>query len=288
MSKVRCIGIDPAPGKPTVMCEEDEDKPGGFAFKAWKPHEVRAEIADLLSTAKESGERLVVTWDAPLRLDRGEVPNSRDYASRLIDNAVSRWKAKLASSRDPSSQRLASDAVGVANAASCPHNLLSQHVWGLPVGAAPDHGAHLLLPGQTHATVSASCVLAEVHPAVALAAWWVGQGTSGPMPRYKDERKHHRHGLDAVAKFLGLHLTHPLLYKDIMAEDGPGEPDDRLDAWIAWKLAHEWTQGTAHPVGPPDGGSYLLPTSLSWDVLHSHLSAKAKEKLDDRAHGAAS
>jgi hypothetical protein len=274
MSKVRCIGIDPAPGKPTVVCEERE--PGVFHFEAWEPHEVRAGITKLLVKAKENGERLVVTWDAPLRLDRGAVAGTRDYASRLVDNAVASWKKSKQTTSPP---LLGPGAVGVANAASCPHNLLTQHVWGLPVGEVPEHGAHLVLPGQTFTTVSASCMLAEVHPAVALAAWWVGQGKSDPMPRYKDERKGAREGLCAVAEFLGLPVKHPSLYTDIMKEGGSGQPDDRLDAWIAWRLAHEWTQGTAHPVGAPDGGSYLLPTSLAWDVLHGHLSTEGKAKL---------
>ena len=129
--------------------------------------------------------------------------------------------------------------------------------------------------------------LAEVHPAVALAAWWVGQGKSDPMPRYKGERKGAREGLCAVAEFLGLSHDHPALFDVIMKEDGVGQPDDRLDAWIACRLAREWTQGTAHPVGAPDGGSYLLPTSLSWDVLRGHLSPEGQAKLLARANGAA-
>ena len=278
MSKVRCIGIDPAPGKPTVVCEEDEDKPGGFAFKAWKPHEVRAEIADLLATAKKNGERLVVTWDAPLRLDRGEVPNSRDYASRLIDNAVSRWKPKMP---------LEAGAVGVANASSVPHNFLTQHVWGLPVGEVPEHGAHLVLPGQTFATVSASCMLAEVHPAVALAAWWVGQVKPGEMPRYKGGKRQLSALTKDIADFLEPRFptTSPCAFPRaaIFNTKLPGQPDDRLDAWIACRLAHDWTENEAHPVGPPDGGSYLLPTSLNWQVLHAGLSDTAKKKLANRS-----
>ncbi len=277
----RCIGIDPAPGKPTVVCEQLAD--GTFAFTPWQPYEVRARIVELLDNAAASGQKLVVTWDAPLRLDPGAVPGSRDYASRLIDNAVSRWKRGVP---------LEAGAVGVANASSVPHNLLTQHVWGLPVGAAPAHGAHLLLPGQMHATVSASCVLAEVHPAVALAAWWVGQGASGPMPKYKDERKNARSGLRKVAEFVRDHVdaTCPiddiLTEKDAVLSDVAGLPDDRLDAWIAWKLAHDWTNGAAHPVGPPDGGSYLLPTSLDWRVLHDGLSDSAKQKLKKRSAAA--
>lgn len=293
---IRCIGIDPAPSKETVVCEAQGT--GGFAFQAWKPHEVRSGVQALIARAAEDHVPLVVTWDAPLGLDPGTVPGTRNYASRRIDSAVTGWIKTLvpaasgAPVRRPSTPLPAAPldrgAVGVANAASCPHNLLTQHVWGLPVGERPAHGARLLLPGVAAGEPAPACVLAEVHPAVAVAAWWLEQApVERPMPRYKPNGTVNveaaREGLLCVARFLQLRFGDAFPFDAIVAGAGAGGSDDRLDAWIAWRLAYDWTRGAAHAVGPADGGSYLLPTSVPWAKLQSYLSKRANAGAPDVA-----
>ena len=281
---IRCIGIDPAPSKDTVVCEVLES--GDFVFAAWKPYEVRSRVQTLLGEAAGKGVPLVVTWDAPLGLDPGALPGTRNYASRQIDSAVIGWIKHLV--KPSRTQPVTPGAVGVANASSCPHNLLTQHVWGLPVGDAPAHGARLLQPGEAASVPSPPCVLAEVHPAVAVAAWWLEPAPiERPMPRYKPGGTANveaaRKGLVEVAEFLRNRFGDTFPYEAILASKGAGGSDDRLDAWIAWRLAFDWTRGDAHAVGPAHGGSYLLPTSVSWDKLRGYLSKRANAGASESA-----
>ena len=271
---IRCIGIDPAPSKDTVVCEALES--GDFVFTAWKPYEVRSRVQTLLGEAAGKGVPLVVTWDAPLGLDPGALPGTRNYASRQIDSAVTGWVKKLVNRPDAPLDR---GAVGVANASSCPHNLLTQHVWGLPVGEVPAHGARLLRPGEAASVPSPPCVLAEVHPAVAVAAWWLEQATiERPMPRYKPGGTANveaaREGLVHVAKLLQTRFGDAFPFDAILSSKGAGGSDDRLDAWIAWRLAFDWTRGDARAVGPAHGGSYLLPNSVLRERLSTYLSKR--------------
>ncbi len=272
---IRCIGIDPAPSKDTVVCEALES--GDFVFTAWKPYEVRSRVQTLLGEAAGKGVPLVVTWDAPLGLDPGALPGTRNYASRRIDSAVTGWVKHLV--KPSLTQPVAAGAVGVANASSCPHNLLTQHVWGLPVGEVPAHGARLLQPGEAASQPSPPCVLAEVHPAVAVAAWWLEQATiERPMPRYKPGGTANveaaREGLVHVAKFLQTRFGDAFPFDAILSSKGAGGSDDRLDAWIAWRLAFDWTRGDARAVGPAHGGSYLLPNSVLRERLSTYLSKR--------------
>ena len=249
------FGIDPAPSKETVTCTRLE---GTYRFDTWAPHEVKAKVKALA----KAHDRLVMTWDAPLGLDPSGVDGSTNFASREIDLAVIRW-VKHAEKRGT----LALRAVGVANAASCPHNLLTQHVWGLPVGAKPNNELSLLRPDES---IHGDRVLAEVHPAVTLAVWWDEASPGEPMPRYKPGGKmpvsETRKGLEVVLEFLAGRFRKDFPH-DAIRTNGPGGPDDRLDAWIAWRMALDWTEGDAHPVGPYRGGSYLLPVSLGYDAL---------------------
>jgi hypothetical protein len=251
----RLFGIDPAPSKKTVTCTRLK---GTYLFDAWLPHEVKAKV-EALTTGHDP---LVITWDAPLGLDQ-RVDGSTNFASRAIDLAVIRW-VKHAEKRGA----LATRAIGVANAASCPHNLLTQHVWGLPVGAKPNNNLNLLRPEEPK---RGNRVLAEVHPAVTLAAWWDKDSPGEPLPRYKPGGKmgvdDTRKGLKAVLEFLAGRFGKDFPHDAIRTTDGPGSPDDRLDAWIAWRMALDWTEGHAHPVGPDHGGSYLLPVSIGYDAL---------------------
>jgi hypothetical protein len=262
----RFIGIDPAPSKVTVICERIDDGP--FAFDAWPPHTVRQRVADRLTQTRD----VVLTWDAPLRLDPVQAPGAWNYSSRRIDAAVKEWLAAHAPPEQGAAMSSAAvpsiepKAVGVMHASGCSHNLLTQHVWGLPVGDAPAHGAQLLVPGMQLAPRNAEGsttrpMLAEVHPAVTLAVWWLRNARSAdPMPRYK-RIPTPRMILDLLDGMFGVDFP----VDQIMDKGGPGKPDDRLDAWIACRMAIDWTENRAHAVGPPHGGSYLLPTSLRWD-----------------------
>lgn len=244
---IPCFGIDPAPSKETVVCTRVD---GSYRFDSWAPHEVKSKVASLA----KAHERLIITWDAPLGLDRSGVDGATNFASRAIDSAVIRW-LKEAVDRN----RLVAKAVGVANAASCPHNLLTQHVWGLPVGTSPQNDMILLRPNEPRPE---DRILAEVHPAVSLAAWWTDDERSEPMPRYKRggsfKKADTDAGLDAVIDFLVARFGSDFP-RGAISDGKAGAQDDRLDAWIAWRMASDFTNGAAQAFGPPRGGSYLLP-----------------------------
>ncbi len=146
---MRVIGIDPAPTKQTAVYD-------GERFTFWDVLDVPARVADLARSHLD----LLVAWDAPLGLDPGP---SRFYGRR-VDRAAKRLNDRWVADR-----RVERKVIGVADAASCPHNLLTQAALGLPVG-----GPHA--PWQLVETAqplpAAGRWLVEVHPAVALGAWW--------------------------------------------------------------------------------------------------------------------
>lgn len=246
---MRVIGIDPAPTKKTTICiSKDGDAP---RFEELKPTEVLPKIEAWLS----DGTRTLFLWDAPLRLDRS---SSRRFHSRAIDSATQRWLK--------GTRRVEPRAVGVSAAAQCPHNLLSQHVWGLPVGERPRHGLRLLQSADRVLTGDESW-LAEVHPAVAVAVWWSARGPRRAMPRYKPGGKTKaadaRANLQRIVRVLERILPEGPRPSGALVGDR-GWDDDRLDAWVAWRLGRDLLAGCARALGPVDGGTYVLPTPTSF------------------------
>lgn len=95
--------------------------------------------------------------------------------------------------------------------------------------------------------------LAEVHPAVALAVWWILLDCPGMLPKYKSIKQGGR-----AAQLAALATV-----ADGLARLEPPEQirrnDDCLDAWIAWKLGQGLLSGAAELVGSVAAGGYLLP-----------------------------
>lgn len=241
---MRIVGIDPAPTKKTTVCISDGDEAPRFADL--KPVEVLPQVEAWCN----DGVSTLFLWDAPLGLDRF---SSRWFHSRAIDSATQRWLK--------GTRRVEPRAVGVSAAAQCPHNLLSQHVWGLPVGEHPRHGLRLVQASDL-AVADDQSWLAEVHPAVAVAAWWSALGPRRAMPRYKPGGK-------TTAEDARANLQRTVRVLERILPNGPrpsealvgehGWDDDRLDAWVAWRLGCDLLAGRAQAVGPTDGGTYVLP-----------------------------
>lgn len=229
------IGIDPAPTKETAVFD-------GQSFTFWSAHEVAEGVASLAAAHDD----LLLAWDAPLGLD----PGPSHFYSRQVDKVAKRviagWVAE---------GRVEAKAIGVAHAAGCPHNLLTQAALGLPVGGPK---APWRLCGVGDPAPRAGRWLVEVHPAVALGAWWPGPG---PMPRYKAGGKSSasrvREARRGVVSWLQREHAFPA-----------GEPasftDDHIDAWLAWRLASLLLEGGAAAWGPEGGGYYLMPALMAW------------------------
>jgi hypothetical protein len=247
------IGIDPAPSKATWFCYGRlGDVP---TFERCVPTEVRAEIERLVHGEAD----VVVLWDAPLRLDPG------NFHNRRIDRATAAW-IKSAETRG----LLGKAAVGVSAAAQCPHNLLTQHVWGLPVGK-PAFDFGLVDPGT--ASVTKGRWLAEVHPAVAAAAWWIAF-CGEVFERYKTGGRQTSScvaaSLKRLSDFFEAHAEFDswgpakAQFEAKQGSSGIQISDDHLDAWMAWRLGVGLIEGDTHVVGPVDGGTYVLPQNASW------------------------
>ena len=228
-SNTRVLGIDPAPAKATWICSD------GPSFVKQLPQQIGEYLAEQVA----SGGDVLVAWDAPLSFDP-----QHGFADRPIDRVVRRaLKGHL---------RISDKAVNVLPFAGCPHWAISSHVLGYPAGR-PALGLNLVdAPGPGRRLI-------EVHPAVAIAVWWCLFDVPGKMPKYKSiprkdgGREAQRRALAAIADALAP-LDPPEAVRD---------SDDRLDAWVAWRLGRDFLTGEAELVGSVAAGGYVLPTGAA-------------------------
>jgi hypothetical protein len=188
--------------------------------------------------------RVLVTWDAPLAFNP-----EYGLSDRPIDCLARRF--------------FASQNCWVKNSClafcQCCHWTISCHTLGWPfryedsLRADPDVRTELL--STTGDLKSASQILvAEVHPTVALAVWWLEAGKDGNLPKYKgkgiEEKK-----LEDLLEYLrdkGM----PDCSKTV------GTLGDRIDAWIAFKMGEGLLlkgKGETETVGDAESGYYVLP-----------------------------
>ncbi len=97
----------------------------------------------------------------------------------------------------------------------------------------------------------------EVHPAVALGAWWVEAGCPEPMPRYK--------GRPEQCRMIAEALDFPV---------GSAVDDDALDAFVAHRLGELFLDGRASCVGDRSAGGYVMPNCAATEELLDDLSAR--------------
>ncbi|MCA9534521.1 MAG: DUF429 domain-containing protein [Myxococcales bacterium] len=225
------VGIDPAPSKDTVACI------GGDTFETIRA----AHVPDFVAALVRDNARLVLAWDAPLSFDA-----TNGYSDRPADRETRAWVK-----HQVQAGRIALGAVSVLPFAGCPHWAITCAALGLPFGATD---APLLLA--TTAQDGAQLVV-EVHPAVTLARWWVAQPRTQPLPKYKGLRK------DAAAAAIRAIRTE--LTNEVVIPEAAAISDDRLDAWIAWKMAMDFSTGDAVWTGSPQAGGYVVPPLAASD-----------------------
>jgi predicted RNase H-like nuclease len=224
------IGIDPAPGKNTVVWT-------GGASISIPAHELRGWVERQI----RENDRVLIAWDSPLSFDAGI-----SSSDRPVDRAVRSFIAEQTKAGG-----LQPRAVSVRTFSGCPHWTISCQVLGLPFGHPPD-GLRLAAEEHPRADERGAFVV-EVHPAVTLAIWWLERAPPNGMPRYKGDGA----ACVEIARVVGMSPT------DTLDLD-----DDKLDAWVAWRMADDFLGGHARWVGSPTGGGYVLPSGAltRWDL----------------------
>jgi hypothetical protein len=177
---------------------------------------------------------LLIAWDAPLSF---EPDNLYD---RNIDKHTRQW---IEQHSKPGNQAFEKSAINALPFAGCPHWVISCMTLGLPFKPHNMKYHVELLHDKTK--VKKQCVYAiEVHPAVALGAWWLERKIKNPLQRYKGNKK--------ICKGIAQQLGFPCL--DNVAFD-----DDMLDAYVAYKLGKMYLCGSAKWQGDAFKGGYIMP-----------------------------
>lgn len=218
------VGIDPAPSKPAVVCRGSTD------FESVCARELPAYVASLLGKLG----RVFIAWDAPLSF----APEN-GFSDRPVDRETRAWvKSQVKAGR------IEGGAVSVLPFSGCPHWAITCAALGMLFGTPP---VGLQLAGES---LDGAALVVEVHPAVSLAYWWVAERVDRPMPKYKGVRK--REAADARAAIRAA-LASVRIPATALVDD------DHLDAWVAWRMAHDFLEGRAMWSGTPRTGGYVVP-----------------------------
>lgn len=220
MNDWQVIGIDPAPTKPAMLYFEGD-------WLRLQPTEIR----DFIAGRMRSNPKTLVAWDAPLSFD----PNNLN--DRTVDKVVRKW-AK-------SNRRFEEKAINARCFAGLPHWVVSCVALGLPFGT-PNSGLQLA-PKAPDRSCTTPLVI-EVHPAVALGAWWLQSNCPDPMPRYKGN-------IPASERIKALKR----IVEVLKFPPQSGKDDDHLDSFVAHRLGELFVHRKAHWLGSPSSGGYVMP-----------------------------
>jgi len=208
------VGIDPAPTKDAVLCH------GIGRFDCVPPQSLR----DWFDVLLAHHEKVLIAWDAPLSFESG------NFYDRKIDKAARKWASTWVKKG-----RVAEKAISARPFAGLPHWAISCHTLGHPFGTPP---GRLRLVEQ----INKGHCLVEVHPAIALAVWWIEKQIRLPLKRYKNNKI----ATAMIANALGFPYE-------------AGTDDDHLDAYIAFILGKMLLRGEARWIGSAKSGGYVLP-----------------------------
>ena len=241
--KWKTVGIDPAPSKATVAWSDD----GPTMIPA-------TEVPEYVTWLVKEHDRLLIAWDAPLSFD----PNI-SYSDRPVDKALRKFLKNR--------KTIGQGAASVLPFAGCPHWAISCAALGNPYGESP--GSLALTPDNPcRQEASRGSYLIEVHPAVTMAIWWLESGNRAEMRRYKGARFK-----EVIARYRAV-LTAQQIPEQV-------DDDDKLDAWVAYRMACDFLDGEALWVGDAATGGYVLPRAASantrWKL--AELIAGAAEEL---------
>jgi len=250
---IKVIGVDPAPGKQSCVCDPNGiiNDPG----KVFMTHEHGGLYAKLRDLSVLTGQIVLIAWDAPLTAKReigsNEVEKG-DFTMRDIEK-------KYRSESRP-------NGISVQPYCGAPHWTFSQFCLGLPnVGGAMRDAKPLfpLITGGEALEIEQTSVV-ETHPAVALYYWlkdtdYANGFTSENAWKYKGTSAAKR--ACAVAHAKALVKWHPEIFKSIDVNLTGIKNDDELDAGVAYFLARTWASALTGVkiVGSRTSGAWLLP-----------------------------
>ena len=244
------VGVDPS-SKWSAVCRNGQVKP--VASRSLKEDLVASG-----ETAQGRDEGLVVLWDSPLSFAR-----ARGYSNRPIDMATSRViKAE---------PQIESGAANALHFTGVTHWALTLDVLGLWLDGGrqgpPWSDTELRIVDRPEHLSTTSVNVVEVHPTVALCAWW--------MEKSNDTFRRYKRGQDVGT---ATRLKRCRRLWDVVGEGTPPTletrylaPDDVLDAWAAWKLGCDWLDGKAELVGSVTEGGYLLPQGRLAEAVKAQL-----------------
>lgn len=224
MKNWRVIGIDPAPTKPAVVYQRS-------VWTKIKAGDLRRFVTD----AADGPEATLIAWDAPLSYD------GDDFFDRRVDKVARAW-----AKHHVSLGHFEEKAINAMPFAGLPHWVVTCDALGLPFGVPPS-GLRLVHEAPSD---NDHIVAIEVHPAVAIGAWWIEAGCLEPLPRYK--------GKPEECRRVAVGLDFPL---------GCGDSDDALDAFVACRLGELLLNDEACCVGDSRRGGYIMPRCAATDEL---------------------
>lgn len=253
------LGIDPASKTSTVF--------DGTQFESLKPVEVSDRVRDVPPAT-------LICWDAPLTgpADATKVENlSGAYSIRTIERFFFRQR-----SSSPLQQQAGlkpPTGVNTLNYSSMSHWALTRAITGYPrVGPYDAEPAFSLAFGAYHPDEHYEAVLAEVHPALAVWLWLLGDredlnfqykaSTATASERAATTRDLATRLCDVLSESFSSdpELVFGRHGKDWILNEIDGD-SDALDAYVAWVLGRLWGAGTKAvlQLGDIRTGALLLP-----------------------------
>lgn len=255
--KIRILGIDPKPsGKSHQVFASDQN--GDFSRQL--PEDLALQglngsgkldhegLGKLLERIEESKDRWLICWDAPLvESETFEIQSSSTM--REIERRARKWNGvqnKLKRHRGLSTQGFS----------GCSHWVVSQRLLGIP----SIHSGHKirknfrLLQDMSHfhdwsQNPSRKVAVAEVHPALSLAAWCDLKDVA--LPPYKTQN------FGSAVETLANELPELKELGELSELN-----DDIVDAFVAWKMGRDLIKGDSEIFGDASTGSFLLPKNV--------------------------
>ena len=277
---MKVLGIDCAPSRASGSTIFDGEhflkRENSRSEKGVLPRQLQ----ETLQNAKADFPDLLICWDAPLTgpSDVEDVSDEHGaYTQRRIETVVRRTKRCGVSTR---------------GYAGLPHWTLTRAILGLPrVGRYDcEQGLPFKLLACDSARKREGHNVVEVHPAIALWLWLEPYAAAEPdlVPsdcwKYKVKCEKHGTKKDERRERLASILLDrvmpdkmPAIELEKAVRDKISESDDRLDAFVAWLLGHQWLEQRSQVMmlGDRQAGSFLVPRTQLTEEWQAELELTA-------------
>ena len=212
-------------------------------------------IREFITECIRENPATLIAWDAHLSF----APT--DLSDRTVDKVVRIWAQSYVNRR-----RFAEKAVSVRIFSGLPHWVVSCASLGFPFGTPP---SGLQLADAAPGTSEPRPLVVEVHPAVAIGAWWLASACPDPLPRYKGDAR----ACARVAAELDFPPT-------------SGKDDDTLDSFVAYRLGELFIQGDARWLGSAHRRVRHAQLRSNFQARNALVTARrCRLKKEGRPHG---